>query len=266
MRASDQTRTMLQWWCSADVYRADLAVRRPDGAMAWHHGRHLHDLPLAWARAENVRHADVYIRPARGERWPLLFLDDVPCDVAARVARKYAALVIRTSTAGACHIWLRCAAPLHEHERCRAQRWLASRVGADTGSVSGEHLGRLAGFRNWKRHGVWVNLVLSTDDRPPWHSLAALSDPLERHDAEQPPAVERCPRTGTDTSPSGSEWGWVCGMPEAGFDPNLVHARLVGHASPRRGPDAERYATRTIDRALRRRCTPPPPTGYRRDR
>ena len=258
MRASDQTRAMLRWWHDAGVHRADLAVRRPDGVMAWHLGRHLQDLPLPWARAENVRHADVYIRPARGDPWPLVLLDDVPGDAAARVAYKYAALVIRTSLPGGCHIWLRCAAALHENERFHAQRWLASRVGADRGSVSGEHLGRLAGFRNWKRAGVWVNLVAAYEDLPPWNPTAALIDlPSEKLNSDPPSAG---PPSGYDTTPSGTEWGWVCGMLEAGFHPSVVHARLVEHARPRRGPDAERYASRTIARALRGCHAPLPPT------
>jgi len=258
MRARQQTSAMLSWWERVDVVKADLAVRRADGTMAWHHDRHLHALPLAWAGAENVRRADVYIRPAREASWPLVFLDDVPVSAALAISRKYAALVIQTSAAGGCHVWVRCATPLVEDERCQAQRWLASRIGADKASVSGEHLGRLAGFRNWKRGGVWVNVLLASDQQPAWDPTAAIGGNTPR-DAPAPARL-RSPSMTTDTSPSGNEWGWVCGMLEAGVDPNLVHLRLVEHARPRRGADAERYATRTIDRALRRRYAPPPPT------
>jgi hypothetical protein len=256
MPARDHTDRMLRWWIRAGIDHADLAVRRPDGTMPWHRDRAIEDLPLPWVRAENVRRAEIYIRPARGYPWPLVFLDDVPGDLAARVASKYAALVIRTSAPGGCHVWLRCATALHEDARRHAQRWLASRVDADTGSVSGEHLGRLAGFRNWKRAGVWVNLVVASEHLPPWDPVVALSDYPQGTPRDRPSSDPRQP-SGNDTSPSGAEWGWVCGMLDAGFDPSLVHAQLVDRARPRRGHDAQRYATRTIDRARRRRFAPP---------
>lgn len=250
MRASDQTSAMLLWWERAGIDRADLAIRRTDGTMAWHHDQDLHALPLPWARAENVRHADVYIRPARGISWPLVFLDDVPTVSAGAIARKYAALVIRTSPAGGCHVWLRCSTPLAEDARCHAQRWLASRIGADKGSISGEHLGRLAGFRNWKRDGVWVNVVVASEQPSPWDPGAALiDDPIDVSPSDVGSVRSA---TSIDASPSGKEWGWVCGMLEAGLDPSTVHARLVEHALPRRGADADRYAARTLARALRR--------------
>ena len=86
MRASWHTETMLAAWRSARVDRADLALRRPSGAMLWQANLALDDLPLAWARAENAHGADVYIRPARGLDWPMVFLDDVVLQVAKQVA------------------------------------------------------------------------------------------------------------------------------------------------------------------------------------
>ena len=81
MKAKQQTQAMLRWWHSAGVGRADLAVHRADGAMIWHRSRALEQLPLAWARAENARSAEVYVRAARGESWALTFLDDVATPV-----------------------------------------------------------------------------------------------------------------------------------------------------------------------------------------
>ena len=239
---------MLRWWHSAGVERADLAVRRADGAMIWHRSRALEQLPLRWARAENVRAADVYVRPARGEPWPLTFLDDVPTQLARRITEKYSALAVQTSPAGGCHLWLACQRPLDEPERAGAQRWLAQRTGADPASISGEHLGRLVGFKNWKRSGVWVNL-LAASRRRPWDPTPALGA-CRRRPRRRCPAASR-PRVGRDTSPSGRDWAWVCGRLEVGRDHEVVYQRLVARARKRRGPDAERYARHTVDRAVR---------------
>lgn len=256
MQAMSQTRAMLAWWTSVGIDRADLAVRRRDGSMIWHFDLELDLLPLAWARAENVRRADVYVRPARSGEWPLVFLDDVDADRARAVARKYAALVVRTSIEGGCHVWLASDRPLREEQRGVAQRWLAQRISSDPASVSGEHLGRLPGFKNWKRAGTWVNVLTasSTEGRrwDPSAVTAPASDPDSAGSGTAShPACEAQP-SGRDTSESGREWGLVCGALEAGYDAGLVLDRLVHRARPRKGRQVERYARRTVERALAR--------------
>lgn len=248
MHASDQTRVMLDWWAVAGVGRADLAVRRSTGSMLWHRDLALPALPLAWARAENAHRADIYIRPARGHAWPLVFVDDVAVDRARAVARDVDALLVETSSAGGCHVWLRCDRLLDEHDRTHAQRWWGDTLDADLGSVSGEHLGRLAGFKNWKRAGCWVNLLAASQRRGPWH----VADALTR--MPTPTTAPRHPQSGDgprDTSPSGRDWAWVCTLLEQGHAPDSIYTRLVGRARGRRGTDAERYACRTIEHALR---------------
>ena len=177
-------------------------------------------------------------------------LDDVTLDNAQRIARKYAAMVVHTSPCGGCHVWLRLTTALDERQRYQAQRWLAPRVDADLGSVSGEHLGRLAGMKNHKRNGVWVNLLDCPNTlAPPWDPTPAL---------QATPNDNRCPvathghhrSTGVDRSESGREWGWVCGALKAGISPDTVYRQLLEHASDRRGHDAERYASYTIKRAI----------------
>lgn len=81
----------------------------------------------------------------------LVFLDDLEPSLAVAIARKYAALAVATSPHGGCHLWLGCLQSLSESQRAQAHRWLAQRTGADQASTSCEHLGRLAGFKNWKR-------------------------------------------------------------------------------------------------------------------
>lgn len=209
MKAKDHTEAMLRWWRRVGVESVDLAIRRPDGALLWHHRLGIGDLPLAWVRSENVRHADVYVRPARGEAWPVVFLDDVPPAVARRVAAKYAALVVETSPVGGCHLWLVCRWALDEVERSTAQRWLVERIEADPASTSGEHLGRLAGFKNWKRSGAWVNVRRMSGGRA-WDPSPAVPCHHPRV-ASDPSPLRRRLRSGPDRSESGREWGWVCG-------------------------------------------------------
>ena len=249
MNASEHTRSMLGWWTDVGVGRADLAVRRPCGAMLWHRDVVLDALPLGWARAENVRRAEVYVRPARGNRWSVVFLDDVPVATAARVVRKYDALVVETSPIGGCHLWLSCDCELDEATRHHAQRWLAERVGADPASTSGEHLGRLAGFKNWKRGGVWVNVLEAPRRGLSW--TPTFDKPAHQRRVNRPDDAAR-QLASVDTSRSGREWGWICGMLEAGHDARIAYARLLERARPRRGKDAERYARRTVKRAIER--------------
>jgi hypothetical protein len=237
VKAAEHTEAMLTAWRELGVNLADLAVRRCDGAMLWQRGRPLADLPLAWGRAENAHGADIYVRPARGHSWALVLLDDVAQDLAVEVAQSNGGLAIRTSLEGGCHLWLPASAPLDEAGRCQRQRWLAQQLGADPASVSGEHLGRLAGFRNWKRGGCWVNVLTPAVAGPKSVRAAAGSG---------------CPETlhtNRDVSPSGQEWGWTCRMLEAGWSPRMVYEALVAKASARRGTDAERYARRTVEKA-----------------
>lgn len=249
--AAAHTATMLERWQHAGIARADLAVRTAHAAMLWRADCPLDQLPLAWARAHNVKQADVYVRPARGARWPMVFLDDVAVTMARRIARKYRALVVHTSALGGCHLWLLLTRALDEHQRGQVQRWLIPRIGADPGSASGEHLGRLAGMKNWKRAGEWVNILHTPSAHAsPWDPSPA----LRANAHARRTAIARCdppPSGSVDRSESAREWGWVCGALEAGLPATAVYQRLLQHASARRGPDAERYARHTIARALR---------------
>ncbi len=255
---------MLQWWAGAGIDRSDLAVRRSTGAMLWHRDRALDAVPLAWARAENAQHADIYIRPARGHAWPLVFVDDVVVDRAQAVARAVDALLVETSPAGGCHVWLRCDRALTEDDQRQAQRWWVARLDADPGSISGEHLGRLAGFKNWKRGGCWVSVLAASRGDRTWTVVDGLTTRL-------PPPTSHTPARGRDrlrdTTPSGQDWAWVCTLLEQRHDPDTIYARLIDRGRPRRGPDADRYARRTLEHALRHVARHPRVAhAHRRDR
>jgi hypothetical protein len=247
MRAADHTQAMLDWWAATGVDRVDLAVRRASGAMLWQRDRPIVSLPLAWARAENAQQSDIYARPARGRSWPLILVDDVALGRADAVAREVEAFLVETSPAGGCHVWLRCDRALAEDARRRVQRAWLVRLGGDPGSVSGEHLGRLAGFKNWKRGGCWVNVRAAAQGRP-W---LAVDDP---HTPPPSPAAPTRPpgRDGPrDTTPSGHDWAWVCTRLERGHALDAIYTQLVDRARLRRGADAERYAQRTLEHARR---------------
>jgi len=254
-KAATHTATMLEAWHQAGIERADLAVRTVNGAMLWTADRPLDQLPLAFARAHNAKQADIYVRPARGYPWPMVFLDDVAVPMAQRIAGKYATLAVHTSVLGGCHLWLPLTCALDEQQRCHVQRWLIPRLGADPGSGSGEHLGRLAGMKNWKRGGEWVNVL----QRPSPHARAWDPTPALQSAAHAKPttniACAPAAAPGVDRSESAREWGWVCAALEAGLNPAVVYQRLLAHAAPRRGHDAERYASHTIARAIRHTST-----------
>ena len=131
MRAREHTAAMLRFWSQAGISAVDLVLRRCEGTMIGHHNASPQQLPLAWLRAENVRHAEIYIRPARHHAWAMVLLDDVNDELALRVAQKYAALVVQTSPAGGCHLWLCLNQALDEPQRYLAQRWLIPKLNAD---------------------------------------------------------------------------------------------------------------------------------------
>ena len=254
MKAWQHTWHMLGWWAGAEIDRIDLLVKRTTGVVVPSQNISIHALPLPWVKAENANGAEIYIRPARGRAWPLVFLDDVETNLAYRIAGKYAALIVPTSLQGGCHIWLRTTQFLNEKDRYQAQRWLAHRTGADKASVSGEHFGRLAGMKNWKRQGAWVNVVQVDypgrrlwNPAPVFRTVPDISKPVSKNVA----ATSKKTRKSVDQSESGKEWGWVCGAIQAGVDPDAVFRQLHKRAIPRRGKDAERYARHTIIRALK---------------
>ena len=110
---------------------------------------------LSWATVRNREGENIYTRPAQFmpdgslAGWPIIFLDDLSPTTAAGIARKYRSIVVETS-ADNCQVWIALCRPCSEHERRLVQSALAPLVGADPGSVSGEHFGRMPGYCNRK--------------------------------------------------------------------------------------------------------------------
>ncbi len=251
--------SLLDWFLDTGVSHFDLAIQRRDQAGSPRdflapsstraqqlEGTGIqHRLP--WLCAENARGADVYFRPFRHGAWPVVFLDDLPIPMAIKIAGKYRAAVVETSS-GSCHLWLATALPLGEAQRTDVQRDLVTRLrgAADPGSISGDHWGRLPGFRNHKpNRGCWVNLHTCTHARPYLPTL-----PIGPH----PTTMTRSGLHREETEPDMSrlEWGWVLGCLQNGLPATWVLENLIKRAQHRRGEaDAIRYARYTVGKACR---------------
>jgi len=211
------------------------------------------DRYLPWFSAMNTKGADIYIRPHRYNSNAVIFLDDVEREQALAISRKYAACVIETSKEGGCHIWLQTDRPLNERERYLAQRYLQPLVHSDRGSISGEHFGRLAGFKNHKRGGQWVN-VIAVSNSPVWCVPSKVLVDDKQQSISRTPLSPKgaCVVHGSGGSESENEWGYVCGKLEHGADPIYLERELAERAEVRGKRNAKAYAHRTIQNALSR--------------
>ncbi|WP_084684864.1 DNA-primase RepB domain-containing protein [Methylohalobius crimeensis] len=208
---------------------------------------------LPHLRARSVRGADVYFRPHANDPASVIFLDDLPRKVAAAVSLKYQAWVIETSH-NSCHAWILTDKPLDQHERYKEQKKIIQMGVGDPGSVSGEHFGRMPGFKSHKRR-CWVNLISSPNPNLPRYQPANTRAGQPTEGKSNPHHLHRRKGRGRGSSirdESASEWGYVMGQLENGVTPEQVLQNLVEHCRPRRGHDAERYARRTISAALKK--------------
>ncbi len=262
-RPKAQLMHLIRWLGQSQITRLDLAVqrRRASGqkvtflAPCTTRAKNLDpsqiEARLAWLRAENAAGADVYFRPYRHEAWPLVFLDDLSPNMAGKIAKKYRAAVIETSR-GRCHLWLHMTRPLDENQRFEIQRELVRRLNgeADPGSVSGEHWGRLPGFRNRKPgRNCWVNL-LTLSYGPSCHPPEVAMPLTNQRKKREVQSTEH--REVAKIDHSRMEWGQVMTSLEKGVSPQQVLAGLIGKAQTRRGQkDGVRYAWHTVRKACR---------------
>lgn len=224
---------------------------------------------FGWAWHENQRGGEVYARPARWmpdgtpASWPMVFLDDVAPAQAAEIAAQFSAMIIETSP-GLCHVWLAVSRPLNEAERRAIQQQLIAAHGGDPGSVSGEHFGRLPGFKNHKRGGVFVNTkAISAGRLYPVGDLDSFAAAGEARQAAARASEGICmyESLGGWSSESEREFGFVIGRlrwlsrnaPERMQEEaaRLRH-ELIEKARARGKRDPADYAARTIKAALAR--------------
>jgi hypothetical protein len=198
---------------------------------------------LPWLRHENQEGADIYFRPEKGGYWPIIFLDDLTSSQAQAMTAKYQCWIVETSQ-GRSHVWLLTDRSISPLERYTEQKIFVQQGIGDPGSVSGDHFGRLPGFRSWKR-SEWVNLKSSPDfSLPLLHPQSG-----ELHSSKSVPSnaklkLER--GEAVDGTASGKEFGWCCGWLRAGLDPEEAIRRLIIRAMERGKNSPEAYARRTV--------------------
>ena len=259
MDAIDRTTSFIEALESiAGIDRLDFGIRRQDGTFIQ---RDLQSLDsagikksLPFLRAENIRKSDVYFRPAQQESWTLIFLDDLTNPQALGISRKCQAWIIETSP-GLYHVWVLTDRILTRTELYAEQSRIVSLGFGDHGSVSGEHFGRLPGFKNWKRGGPWVNLKSSPN--PSKTCLHPLGGRVLHLESPDPPGT--CPARyvggvrggGMDSSESGREFGWCCGWLRSGRSAEEAIRRLTSRASERGKNSPGEYARLTVRSAIR---------------
>ena len=100
---------------------------------------------------KNRQGMGIYIRPTRTRMHGYIFLDDLSQSMIKKMkSNGYSFSAIIETSPGNFQGWLDSGTALTEEERYWIQKDLCQRYGADPGSVSGEHFGRLPGFLNTK--------------------------------------------------------------------------------------------------------------------
>lgn len=214
------------------------------------------DRIIRYAGYANLREsANIFIRPARKCNGTfldhaMLFIDDVPADAVEKICSLWSAAIVETSKASY-QAWIRTRWPLDEKSRATAQSALAQKFGTDPASTSGEHYGRLPGFRNRKptRNNAWVNMVTVSGgallDPAPYLRKPSTMERLVTSDAK----VIR-PANGVDAS--AAEFGFALNALKNGADPAIVRDNLLRRAILRRRTpaDAQRYVDLTMSKCL----------------
>jgi len=229
-------------------------------------------------RRLNVRGADVYIRPVAGDgedsiiKYKYFVLDDITEQLARQIAGQNRALVIRTSIEGGCQVWVFTEELLDRRDRLVVQQHFQRKLvagGADSGAVSGVQFSRMPGFKNYKRGGQWVNVLLwprgkrlSVAHILPNNSKASATSafqggaqkaPFSRAKAAEHELIGRlraeivrAAKLPGDTTPSGHEWRACAALLRSGCNPDELINALAQVSAERKGRGASQYAGRTV--------------------
>ena len=195
MKPNEQTKKMMDWLMatSHDEELATFDMGIGDASKSMYFRRHgLDNLSLddidsrtKFFRAVNTngveearRPLNIYICSAKSQPQSWLMLDDLTIEQCREIAGNRTAMTIQTSTVSY-HLWLATSRPVTVTERKLCQQVLQKKYGGDEGSVSGDHFGRLAGFKSAKRN-CWVNFIGAefTDKRAEVDKLLAMADEM----------------------------------------------------------------------------------------
>lgn len=133
--------------------RFEVGIRDPAGRMlirTWSKAEVLR--AMAWLKRENVKGADVYVRPAGQTNVGLILIDDLDQNQLDRMkaAGLPAACVVETSPDNF-QAWVRVQeGPLEPKLATEVAKMLAEEYGGDPASANWRHFGRLAGLTNPK--------------------------------------------------------------------------------------------------------------------
>ena len=245
---------MLQWFFNQGVSSVDIHLRCPKFKNAEYRSddwiwltshqklsyEKAHDL-MKWCRFKNCNGSDIFIRPHRHDEQPIIFLDDLTLEKALLVSRKYRSLVIETSPNNT-QVWISLKKSLSEENRKLIQEHISKLGFTDKGSISGEHLGRLCGFKSQKR-AYWVKHISeSTSKRYDPPDLRASPFP-------QGGACANIRQEGP-SSLSEKDFSWALSEIRKGVGPEELIRSLAISAENRGKPAPMKYATRTVRRAI----------------
>lgn len=223
------------------------------------------------------RSLNIYITAAVADPQSWLMLDDIESvERCHEIAGERSRMIIQTSP-GSHHLWLSTSRPMTSDERKLCQQILQRRYGGDDGSTSGDHFGRLCGFKNAKRN-CWVNLVdaVITDRRADVDKLLALvaemglgfsiphggvvSSSLLSGVAPQARAPSLCHSVSSSFSSTGrdesiAEFRFACeSLKRLATSDSIIRDiadRALSRGKCRTAAAANRYASRTVDAAAR---------------
>lgn len=214
---------------------------------------------LSWATARNMAGNNVYFRPARyrpdgsNADHPCVLLDDLTPETARKVVKKYRSIIVETSTNNF-QAWIITNRSLTEGERHQAQAQLAGLVRADLGSTSGEHFGRIPGYKNQKpwRGGFWIKIQgVNSDGNTLDVSRWLLAN--NKQEIKPSPQGGRVPSASGDES--ANEYRFALARLAAGHGreeiAKNIAARALERGKRRTEGDALRYAHQTITAASR---------------
>jgi hypothetical protein len=254
-KSSFQANAMLQWFFKQGVSSVDIHLRCPKFKNAkyksddwiWLTSHEKLSLDKAnslmkWCRFKNYNGSDIFIRPHRHDKQPVIFLDDLTLDKAMLVSKKYRSLLIETSPNNT-QVWVSLEKSISEKDRKLLQEHISTLGFTDKGSISGEHLGRLCGFKSHKRN-YWVKYVKESSSKqyePPILKLSPFPQggacAKIRHEEGAPSQSEK-------------DFSWVLSEIRKGNCPNKIISFLAASAEARGKPAPMKYATRTVRRAI----------------